>query len=77
MALDQTKTQAKLYRMVMDAHTCPYGLKSKDLLERQGFEVEDHHLETREQTDAFMALCAFISVSTSPKMSVRKQLTNQ
>ena len=54
MALDQTKTQAKLYRMVMDAHTCPYGLKSKDLLERQGFEVEDHHLETREQTDAFM-----------------------
>nr|WP_271437535.1 glutaredoxin [Lentibacter algarum] len=40
--------------MVMDAHTCPYGLKSKDLLERQGFEVEDHHLETREQTDAFM-----------------------
>ena len=54
MALDQTKTKAKLYRMVMDAHTCPYGLKSKDLLERQGFEVEDHHLETREQTDAFM-----------------------
>ena len=54
MALEQTKTKAKLYRMVMDAHTCPYGLKSKDLLERQGFEVEDHHLETREQTDAFM-----------------------
>lgn len=44
---------AQLYRMVMPDHTCPYGLKSKALLERQGYEVEDHHLETREETDAF------------------------
>lgn len=54
MPLDQSKTKAKLYRMVTDEHTCPYGLKSKDLLERQGFDVEDHKLETREETDAFM-----------------------
>lgn len=47
-----TKT-AKLYRMVMDKHVCPYGIKSKWLLEREGYEVEDHHLTTREQTDAF------------------------
>ncbi|MDG5749412.1 glutaredoxin [Qipengyuania sp. XHP0207] len=46
---------AKLYRMVMDKHVCPYGIKSKWLLESKGFEVEDHHLETREQTDAFKA----------------------
>ncbi|MBO0661966.1 glutaredoxin [Jiella sp. CQZ9-1] len=39
--------------MVMEKHVCPYGLKSKDLLEREGFEVEDHHLTTREETDAF------------------------
>jgi len=45
--------QAKLYRMVMEDHSCPYGLKSKDLLERHGFEVEDHHLKTRAETDAF------------------------
>ena len=45
--------QAKLYRMVMKDHICPYGLKSKDLLEREGFKVEDHHLETREETDVF------------------------
>lgn len=44
---------AALYRMVMDQHLCPYGLKSKWLLERQGFDVEDHHLTTREETDAF------------------------
>jgi len=47
-----TKT-AKLYRMVTDEHICPYGIKSKDLLERQGYKVEDHHLKNREETDAF------------------------
>tara|TARA_R110000772_G_scaffold18400_29_gene51704 strand:+ start:91560 stop:92309 length:750 start_codon:yes stop_codon:yes gene_type:complete len=46
---------AKLYRMVMEQHICPYGLKSKYLLERQGFTVEDHHLTTRAETDAFKA----------------------
>lgn len=44
---------AVLYRMLMDQHLCPYGLKSKWLLERQGFDVEDHPLETREEIDAF------------------------
>lgn len=38
----------------MPDHTCPYGIKSKDLLEREGYNVEDHHLKTREETDAFM-----------------------
>jgi glutaredoxin len=54
MALDRTAGKtAVLHRMVMPDHMCPYGLKSKDLLERRGFEVEDHHLTTREETDAF------------------------
>lgn len=44
---------AKLYRMVMEDHVCPYGIKSKWLLERRGFQVDDHHLTTREETDAF------------------------
>lgn len=46
---------ATLYRMVMDRHTCPYGLKAKHLLTRQGFVVDDRWLTTREQTDAFKA----------------------
>lgn len=46
---------AKLYRMVTDTHICPFGLKAKDLLERQGFTVEDHWLTSREATDAFKA----------------------
>ena len=45
--------KATLYRMVMEAHTCPYGLKAKDLLRRQGFTVEDKWLTSREATDAF------------------------
>lgn len=44
---------ATLYRMVMEDHVCPYGLKAKDLLEREGFVVEDHWLRTRAETDAF------------------------
>ena len=46
---------ARLYRMEMDKHVCPYGTKSKWLLEREGFVVEDNWLTTREQTDAFKA----------------------
>ena len=49
----ETAKTARLYRMVMPDHICPYGLKSKDMLERHGYEVEDHHLKTREETDAF------------------------
>ncbi len=47
--------KATIYRMVMPTHTCPYGLKAKDLLQRRGYEVEDHWLRTREETDAFKA----------------------
>ena len=44
---------ATLYRMVTPSHICPFGLKSKDLLERQGFVVNDHHLTSRSETDRF------------------------
>src|SRR5688572_17083583 len=54
--MDQTTTkEAKLYRMVMDQHVCPFGLKSRDLLQREGFTVDDHWLTTRAETEAFMA----------------------
>ena len=52
MATAPAKT-ATLYRMAMAAHTCPYGLKAKNLLRRKGYAVEDHLLTTREATDAF------------------------
>jgi glutaredoxin len=62
--------RAILYRMVMDDHVCPYGIKSKWLLERKGFEVEDHHLETREETDAFKAEH---DVETTPQTFIEGQ----
>lgn len=42
-----------LYRMVMDKHICPFGLKSLHLLKSEGYEVNDHWLKTRAETDAF------------------------
>lgn len=54
MATDESGKTAILYRMVMPGHVCPFGLKSKDLLERHGYAVEDHPLETREETERFM-----------------------
>ena len=45
--------KAIVYRMVMDKHICPYGLKTLDLLKDEGYEVEDNHLSSREETDQF------------------------
>jgi glutaredoxin len=53
MMSDNTPKAARLHRMVMDKHVCPFGVKSKWLLERNGYFVEDNWLTTREQTDAF------------------------
>lgn len=50
---NRPERKATLYRMVMHDHVCPFGLKSKDLLEREGWEVDDRRLTTREETDAF------------------------
>lgn len=48
-----SQKQAALYRMMTKEHTCPFGLKTLDLLQRSGYEVEDHHLTSREEIDAF------------------------
>ncbi|WP_091741864.1 glutaredoxin family protein [Phenylobacterium immobile] len=46
---------AELYRMVYDTHTCPWGLRARDLLKRRGFQIDDHHLHNRDETEAFKA----------------------
>ncbi|MCZ0963803.1 glutaredoxin [Paracoccus benzoatiresistens] len=56
---------ARLYRMMMPDHTCPYGLKALDLLKRAGFAVEDHHLATRHEVEAFKASH---EVATTPQI---------
>jgi glutaredoxin len=52
---DAAVKHATLSRMVMDKHICPYGLKSKHLLRRRGYAVDDRWLTTREEIDAFKA----------------------
>ncbi|KUF09093.1 MauE/DoxX family redox-associated membrane protein [Pseudoponticoccus marisrubri] len=54
MPLDVTGRTARLYRMATPDHLCPFGLKSRWLLRRHGYEVEDHPLTTRDETEAFM-----------------------
>lgn len=58
---------AVLYRMVRADHTCPYGLKAKHLLRRSGYTVEDRHLRTRAETDAFKAEQ---KVATTPQVFI-------
>jgi glutaredoxin len=53
MPKDTTAKTATLYRMLMTDRTCPHGLKSKDLLERQGFQVDDRHLTSRGEVEGF------------------------
>lgn len=62
--------QAIIHRMVMPDHVCPYGVKAKWLLEREGYAVEDHHLTTRAQTDAFKAEHG---VETTPQVFIEGQ----
>lgn len=62
--------KAVLYRMVMPSHTCPYGIKALDLLKRKGFTVADHHLTTREETEAFKTEH---EVATTPQVFIDGQ----
>lgn len=44
---------ATLYRMILPDHTCPFGVRAKQMLEHAGYEVDDQILRTRGETDGF------------------------
>ena len=50
--MPESKT-ATLYRMVLPDHTCPFGVRAKEMLERNDFAVDDRVLQSREEVDAF------------------------
>ena len=58
---------AILYRMVLPEHTCPYGVRARELLDEAGFEVEEHLLTTREQVDETKER---LGVSTTPQVII-------
>jgi len=58
---------ATLYRMVLPDHTCPYGIRAKQLLEDHGFDIEEYILTSRSQVDAFEAEH---DVATTPQIFI-------
>lgn len=62
--------QAEIYRMVTEKHNCPFGIKSKSLLESEGFNVIDHKLTSRDEIDKFKAKH---SVETTPQTFINER----
>jgi glutaredoxin len=62
--------KATLFRMVMEKHVCPWGLKARWLLQRKGYATEDNWLTTRAETDSFKALHG---VETTPQIFIDGQ----
>jgi glutaredoxin 3 len=58
---------ARLTRMVLPGHECPYGVRAKELLEAAGFAVEQHILRTREEVDEYLAE---LGVDTTPQVFI-------
>ena len=56
--------------MVLPEHTCPFGVAALELLQREGFEVEDHTLTSRQEVDAFEAK---LGVRTTPQIFIDGQ----
>ncbi|RPE71959.1 glutaredoxin [Pacificibacter maritimus] len=67
MTPNEPLKKAVLHRMAIGKSMCPHGLKAKDLLKRQGFDVEDHLLTTRADVDAFKAAH---SVTSTPQIFI-------
>jgi glutaredoxin len=51
--MNETQKEAHIYRMVTEDHVCPFGIKSKDLLKRNGYHVVDHKLKSRQEIDQY------------------------
>jgi glutaredoxin len=64
MADDKTAT---LYRMVLPDHTCPFGVRAKQMLESAGYRVDDRILASRAEVDAFEEEQG---VSTTPQVFI-------
>jgi glutaredoxin len=47
--------KAQITRMVLPDHECPFGRRALQLLKDNNFEIDEHQLTSREETDAFKA----------------------
>lgn len=62
-----SQRQAVLYRMVLPDHTCPYGVRAKEMLEEARFDIDDRILSSRGEVDAFQDENG---VSTTPQIFI-------
>jgi glutaredoxin 3 len=59
--------EATLYRMVLPDHTCPFGVRAKEMLEEYGYKVDDRILKTREEVES---LKEELGVDTTPQIFI-------
>ena len=64
MAQDKSAT---LVRMVLPDHECPFGVRAKQMLEQNGFDIEERVLASRDEVDAFKAEQG---VATTPQVFI-------
>lgn len=67
--MNQKKT-AQLYRLETKKHLCPFGIKAKYLLEKEGYEVEDHHLTSKMEAEKVKKK---FGVKTTPQAFINNQ----
>jgi glutaredoxin 3 len=58
---------AILFRMVLPDHTCPFGVRARQLLEEHGYEIDERILGTREEVDSFKSEQG---VNTTPQVFI-------
>ena len=58
---------ATLYRMVLPEHTCPFGVRARQMLDQSGFDVDEHILSSRDEVEAFKDEHG---VSTTPQIFI-------
>ena len=58
---------ARLTRMILPDHECPFGLRARKLLEDAGYTVEEHVLKSRDEVDEYEAE---LGVSTTPQVFI-------
>jgi glutaredoxin len=56
--------------MVLSDHTCPYGVRAKQMLHDAGYEVDDRLLRSREEVDAFQEANG---VATTPQIFIEDE----
>ena len=59
--------EARLVRMVLPDHVCPFGVRARELLEQHGYTIDEQILASREEVEAYKAENG---VATTPQVFI-------